>query len=85
MSKDDLKTKMEESINEWRKELVGLMSRSDSIPEHKKQGHLEEIKTLERKIEEAKVKATELNNSPDNQWESLKEGFNNAWDSLVNR
>lgn len=85
MSKEDLKTKMEKSINEWGKELAGLMSRSDSIPEHKKQEYKEEVETLEGKIEDAKVKATELEKSPDNQWENLKEGFNKAWDSVVNR
>ncbi len=85
MSKDDFKTKMEESINEWGKELAGLMSRSDSVPDHKKEGHQQEVEALEKKIEDAKVKVTEVDNSPDSQWENLKEGFSKAWDSLVKK
>ncbi|MFW5663425.1 MAG: hypothetical protein ACOCYD_00145 [bacterium] len=85
MRKEDLKTRMEKSINQWGKELVELESRTDSVPEDKKQKHQEEMEALERKIEEAKIKATELNESPDNQWENLKEGFNKAWKSLINR
>ena len=85
MSKEDFKSKMEKGINEWGKELAGLMSRSDSIPDHKKQGHQQEVEALDRKIEEAKIKAIELDESPDNQWETLKEGFKKAWDALVNR
>ncbi len=85
MSKEDFKSKMEKGINEWGKELAALMSRSDSIPDHKKQGHQQEVEALDRKIEEAKIKAIELDESPDNQWETLKEGFKKAWDALVNR
>lgn len=43
---------------------------------------IEQVKTLEGKVEEARSKLKELSETSDDAWDSVKEGVDSAWDSI---
>jgi len=74
--------KKQAQLDEWRAEVDKLKAKaSEGIADAQLEMH-KQIKALESKIEEGKTKLSQLAESGDDAWESIKDGVESAWDSL---
>ncbi|MFW5707577.1 MAG: hypothetical protein ACOCX0_03935 [Bacteroidota bacterium] len=81
MEKLDLKTRIEHAIQNWTREIEEFEKSSGSLPKTKGKPDPRR-KELEEKIAKAKSKSAEIDATPADQWEKLKDGFSQAMNDL---
>ena len=71
--------KIEAELNEWKAQIVLFKAKSLSATADVKISMNENIKMLEAKVEEGKVKLAELAKSTESTFESMKKTFESKW------
>ena len=67
-------------LDEWKADVTRLKSRASVASADAKLDR--QVRDLEAKIGKGKVKLTEIANTSEEVWGSVKEGFKSAWDTL---
>ncbi len=81
--KELYRKKLEAQLAEWRAELDKLKARADRAEAETKIGMNNELRKLELRIQEGKTKLSELAETSDEAWNSVKSGMESAWNSLT--
>jgi len=74
--------KMQAQLDAWKAEVDKLKARASGLSADARLEMGKHIETLDSKIEEAKVKLSELAQAGEEAWPPLKEGMESAWDTL---
>ena len=69
-------------LDQWKAEVDKFRAKAASASATVQLGLNEQIKVLEKRIEESKAKLVEIAAAPDDAWESIKESAESAWTSL---
>ena len=69
-------------LDEWKADVTKLKSRASVASADAKLQLDRQVRDLEAKIGKGKVKLTEIANTSEEVWGSVKEGFKSAWDTL---
>jgi len=80
--RDLYQQKMQARLNEWNAEVDKLKAKASGASADVQLDINEQIRVLERNIEEGKGKLSEIAAAGEDAWESIKEGVESAWDSL---
>ncbi len=73
---------LQEQLDQWLEEVKELKEKAKVGGSRAKENLPDQIKVLERKVEEGMRKMKEIAEANEESWESLKEGFDGAWGSL---
>ncbi|KAA3626415.1 MAG: coiled coil domain-containing protein [Proteobacteria bacterium] len=82
MDKELYQRKMQAHLDEWKADVDKLRARVSRASADTQLKMNEQIKELDSKIAEGKVKVSELSGASEDAWESIREGVESAWDSL---
>jgi septal ring factor EnvC (AmiA/AmiB activator) len=83
MSKKELyKQKMQAQLDEWEAEVERFKAKSSGASANVQLELNKELNALKGKIGQVKTKLTELADTSEDSWESIKLGLDSAWDSL---
>lgn len=83
MSEKELyRQKYQAKLDEWKADLEKYKARASEASADVQLKMKEQIRVLEGKIKEGKVRLAEMEEASDEAWESVKEGVDSAWDSL---
>jgi hypothetical protein len=83
MSEKELyRQKRQAQLDEWTAEIDKLKAKASGASADTQLEMNKKIKALESKIEEGKVKLSELAEVGEDAWDTIKEGVESAWDSL---
>jgi flagellar biosynthesis chaperone FliJ len=74
--------KMQARLDEWKADVDKLKAKASGASADVQLDMNQQIKVLERNIEEGKAKLSELAEAGEDAWESIKDGVESAWDSL---
>ncbi len=74
--------KRKAQLDEWRAEVAKLRAKASGARADAQLEMNEKIKVFESRIEEGKAKLSQLADSSDDAWDSLKDGVESAWDTL---
>ena len=74
--------KMQAQLDTWKAEVDKLKARASELSADARLEMGKHIETLDSKIEEGKVKLSELALASEEAWPPLKEGMESAWDTL---
>ena len=74
--------KMQARLDEWKAEVDKLKAKASGASADVQLDLNQQIRVLERSIDEGKVKLSELAEASEDAWESIKDGIESAWDSL---
>lgn len=74
--------KVEAKIDEWKAEARALRARAEGAGADAQLSAMRELEKVERQVEDAERRATELREASDDAWASIKEGFDEAWSAL---
>lgn len=74
--------KKEAQLNEWKADIDKLKARTSMASADAQIEMNQQIHALENKIDEGKVKLSDLIKATDDMYESMKAGVESAWDSL---
>ena len=75
--------KKQAQLDEWEAEVTKLKAKASEASADAQIELNQQIETLEGKIEEGKSKLSELSNTSDDAWETVKEGMESAWVSVT--
>jgi chromosome segregation ATPase len=81
-SRELYQQKKEAQLNEWKADIDKLKAKTAMASANAQIEMNKEIDLLEKKIDEGKIKLSDLIKSADDIYESLVEGVESAWDSL---
>jgi flagellar biosynthesis chaperone FliJ len=73
---------LQEQLDQWLAEVKELKEKAKVGGSRAMENMPDQIKVLERKVEEGRKKIKEIADANEESWESLKEGFDGAWESL---
>lgn len=76
------KKKKQAQLDEWKAELDKLKAKASAASADAQLKLNKQIHTLDNKIEEGKVKLSEIHNASDEAWHSIKDGMEAAWGSI---
>ena len=82
--KDLYEQKLKAKLSEWQADIDKLKAKMAGASVGAKLELNQHINMLESKIDEGNSKLDELEKVTDDSWESVKEGFNQAWGSISN-
>jgi chromosome segregation ATPase len=83
MSKKELyRQKMQAQLDEWEAEVERFKAKASGASANAQLELNKELTALKGKIGQGKTKLTELADTSDDSWESIKVGVDSAWDSL---
>ena len=82
MDKELYQRKMQAQLDEWKADVDKLRARASRASADTQLKMNEQIRALDSKIAEGKVKLSELSGVGEDAWESIREGVESAWDSL---
>ncbi len=74
--------KKQAQLDQWQAEVAMLKAEASEANADARLKMSKKIKTLETKIEEGKMKLSQLAGATDEAWDSIKDGVESAWDSL---
>lgn len=74
--------KKEAQLNEWQADIDKLKAKTSMASADAQIEMNKQIDLLETKIDEGKMKLSDLADAADDMYESAKEGVESAWDSL---
>jgi len=80
--KDLYQQKLEAQLNEWQADIDKLKAKMAGASVGAKLELNQHINVLESKIGEGNTKLEELSKTTDDSWETLKEGIEEAWESI---
>ncbi|MDW7739051.1 MAG: coiled coil domain-containing protein [Bacillota bacterium] len=80
--KDSYRKYLQKQLEGWVEEVKDLKKKAGAAGAEAFKNMPEQIKVLEKKIEEGTQKLKELAETNEESWESLKDGFESAWKSL---
>ena len=82
-SKEQYLDKLQARLNGWIAEVARLRAQAEKS-EAEARLALQQIATdLEQKIEDARQNIAQLDQASDEAWESIRDGFESAWDTLA--
>jgi adenylosuccinate synthase len=81
-NKDSYRTKIREQLDLWKKELKKLKQDTETTGAEVMKNLPDQIKILEKKIEEGTAKLNELVDTNEEAFVALREGIDSAWKSL---
>lgn len=82
--KDAYEKKLQAQLDEWSADIDKLKAKADATEANIQLEYYKKIEELRSMQTTAANKLTELKDSGDDAWESLKAGIDSAWDSLRN-
>jgi chromosome segregation ATPase len=83
MSKKELyRQKMQAQLDEWEAEVERFKAKASGASANAQLELNKELTALKGKIGQGKTKLTELADTSDDSWESIKVGVDSAWGSL---
>lgn len=83
MSEKELyRQKMKARLDEVMADIDKLKAKASGASADMKLKLTQHIKDIEVKVDEGKAKLTELGNTKEERWESVKEGTESAWEAL---
>lgn len=74
--------KLQARIDAWKADVDKLKAKASGASADVQLDMNQQIKELERRIEDGKAKLSELAGAGEDAWESIKDGVESAWDSL---
>jgi uncharacterized protein YfiM (DUF2279 family) len=74
--------KKQAQLDQWQAEVDMLKAEASEADADAKLKMNQKINSLETKIEEGKMKLSQLAGATDEAWDSIKDGVETAWDSL---
>ena len=74
--------KLQAQLDEWKADVDKLRAKASKASADAQLTMNKQVDALDRKIEEGKVKLSELARSSEDAWESVKQGVESAWGSL---
>ncbi|MCI0653690.1 MAG: hypothetical protein L0Y39_04350 [Methylococcaceae bacterium] len=80
--KEMYQQKLEAQLDEWKADIAKLKAKASGAKADAQIAMNKHIEALERRLEDAQVKLSELVNASDNAWNSVKTGVESAWNSL---
>lgn len=80
--KESYRAYLQEQLDGWVEEVNALRKKAGTAGSEAMKNMPEQIKILEKKIDEGTAKLKELAETNEDAWESLKDGFQSAWKSL---
>ncbi|MDY0094257.1 MAG: coiled coil domain-containing protein [Candidatus Vecturithrix sp.] len=81
-NKELYQQKLQAQLDEWEAELNKLRAKASGASADAKLEMNQQIEDMQAKIDEGKAKLSELAETSDDAWDSIKEGVESAWDSL---
>jgi len=82
-TKDKYRKKIQEQLARWKEELKELKQEAQEAGVEVMKNLPDQIKILEKKIEEGSAKLNELVDTNEEAFVALREGFDSAWKSLA--
>lgn len=70
-------------LEEWKADIDKIKAKSSGASADAQIELNKQIKILKGKIEEGKDKLTEISDASEDAWESIKEGVETSWDSMI--
>lgn len=80
--KELYRQKRQAQLDQWRAEVDKLKAKASGVSADVQLEMNQHIKGLESKIEEGKLKLSQLVAASDEAWESMKDGVESAWETL---
>lgn len=80
--RDLYRQKKQAQLDEWRAEVDKLKAKASGARADAKLRMNEHLRTLERKLDEGRMKMSVLAEASDDAWESIKDGMEDAWESM---
>lgn len=74
--------KLQAQLDEWEADLNKLKAKASGASADAKLEMNQHIENMQAKIDEGKAKLSELAETSDDAWESIKEGVESTWESL---
>lgn len=74
--------KLQARIDAWKADVDKLKAKASGASADVQLDINQQVKELERRIEDGKAKLSELAGAGEDAWESIKDGVESAWDSL---
>lgn len=69
-------------IDEWKADVDKFKAKASGASADVQLDMNQQVRVLERRIEDGKVRLSELAEAGEDAWESIKDGIESAWDSL---
>ncbi len=83
-NRQEYQGKMESQLQEWGAKLDEMHAKADQASGDAKQEWTQKIENLKSKRDELQQHLADMKSSSDEAWNSLKTGFQNAWDEFSN-
>ena len=74
--------KLKNKLDEWDADIDALEEKAEHAKADLKFEYEDQLATLRRQRDDARLKLSEIKNASEGAWEDLKEGADEAWDSL---
>jgi len=81
--KDDYVKKMQAQLDDWSAKIEALKTKADKVRAEAKEDYAKQIEELRTRKKALNTKLAALKKSGDGAWEDLKEGLEQARDSLA--
>ncbi len=74
--------KLQARIDEWKADIDKFKAKASGASADVQLDMNQQVRVLERRIEDGKARLSELAEAGEDAWESIKDGIESAWDSL---
>ncbi|MGD8933334.1 MAG: hypothetical protein PVF35_01040 [Gammaproteobacteria bacterium] len=74
--------KLKDKLDQWDADIDVLEEKAEHARADLKFEYQDQLASLRRKRDDARLKLSELKNASEGAWEDLKQGADEAWDSL---
>ena len=74
--------KLQARIDEWKADVDKFKAKASGASADVQLDMNQQVRVLERRIEDGKARLSELAEAGEDAWESIKDGIESAWDSL---
>ena len=74
--------KLQARIDEWKADVDKFKAKASGASADVQLDMNQQVRVLERRIEDGKARLSELAEAGEDGWESIKDGIESAWDSL---
>lgn len=80
--KERYKQKVQAQLDEWKADIAKLKAKASGAKADAQIAMNKQVEALERKLQDAQAKLSELAEASEDAWDSVKKGGESAWDSL---
>lgn len=80
--KELYKQKFQAQLDEWKADIAKLKAKASGAEADVQIAMNKQVEALERRLDDARAKLSELAGASEETWDSFKKGAESAWDSL---